>query len=75
MTELKHPDQKRFNLLFTTTSPVEAEGIANLLAAEGIEVFPINKKDSAYMFGEIELYVNESEVERALKLLESNEIR
>jgi type III secretory pathway lipoprotein EscJ len=75
MTELKHPDQEKFKLLFTTTSPVEAEGVANLLAAEGIEAFPINKRDSTYMFGEIELYVNESEVERALKLLEANEIR
>lgn len=75
MTETKHPEANRFVLLYTTNSPVEAEGIATLLASEGIEAFPINKKDSSYIFGEIELYVNQDELQRAIGLLESNQIQ
>lgn len=75
MTETKHPEAARFALLYTTNSPVDAEGIATLLASEGIEAFPIDKKDSAYIFGEIELYVNQNELQRAIELLESNHIR
>ena len=46
-------------------------GIENLLESEGIECFEINKSDSSYvgLLGEIEIYVNESQVEKALTAL------
>lgn len=59
--------------IFSGTSPVEIMGVKNLLESEGIECFEINKSDSSYvgLLGEIELYVNESQVEKALTVLET----
>ncbi len=59
--------------IFSGTSPVEIMGVKNLLESEGIECFEINKSDSSYvgLLGEIELYVNESQVEKALGVLET----
>ena len=59
--------------IFSGTSPVEIMGVKNLLESEGIECFVINKSDSSYVgiLGEIEIYVDESQVEKALSVLSS----
>ena len=46
-----------------------AELIRQMLADHNIASFIINKKDSFYKFGEIELYVNRDHVIRAKKLI------
>jgi len=57
--------------IFSGTSPVEIMGVKNLLESEGIECFEMNKSDSSYvgLLGEIEIYVDESQVEKALSVL------
>jgi len=55
-------------LLYSTNRQYQAELLRNLLADNNIHCFIINKKDSAYLFGDIELYVNPEDFMRA-KLL------
>ncbi len=43
------------------------------LEAEGIEVVTVNKKDSSYLFGMIELYVHPEDVIKAIHLIKSIE--
>ncbi|MGC9342293.1 MAG: hypothetical protein ACP5E3_06310 [Bacteroidales bacterium] len=43
--------------------------LKNLLSDHGIVSFSINKKDSLYHFGEIELYVDPDNVLRAKQLI------
>lgn len=47
-----------------------AEIIKGVLEDSQIKCFSISKKDSAYLFGEIELYVSPDDVMRAKKILE-----
>ena len=46
-----------------------AELIRQMLADHNIQSFIVNKQDSFYKFGEIELYVNRDQVIRAKKLI------
>ena len=52
-----------------------AELIRQMLAEHDIPSFIINKQDSVYKFGEIELYVNRDQVIRAKKLITEFEDR
>ncbi|MCF8301643.1 MAG: DUF2007 domain-containing protein [Bacteroidales bacterium] len=50
--------------VYTSTQQYKVELIKGLLAENNIESVSVNKQDSAYLFGEIELYVH---VEHAFK--------
>ncbi|WP_257658599.1 putative signal transducing protein [Parapedobacter lycopersici] len=52
--------EKDWIKLITTASPIEAEMIRQLLETNGITAVVLNKQDSSYRFGQIELYVHES---------------
>jgi hypothetical protein len=56
--------------IYTTNKIVEAELIKQHLANNGIEAFLLNKMDSAYHFGEVEILVSEEEIIRSKKLVE-----
>jgi len=43
--------------IFSTTAQYKAELIKGLLLENSIESVVINKQDSSYLFGELELYV------------------
>jgi hypothetical protein len=43
--------------IYTTNQSYDAEIIKTVFEDNGIECVLVNKQDSAYMFGEIELYV------------------
>lgn len=60
--------EKHWVKLFSTTSPVEAELTKQMLEENGVSAVIINKQDSSYRFGQVELYVHESE-EQFSKLL------
>lgn len=61
-------------LVFKTREHHMASIVKLKLEDEGIRVFMINKMDSAYNnFGEIELYVNQDDVMRALHIIEKTE--
>ncbi|MEN8156680.1 MAG: DUF2007 domain-containing protein [Bacteroidota bacterium] len=49
--------------------PYQAELIRQMLSDNRIDAFIVNKQDSAYKFGDIELYVHRDHVIRAKKLI------
>jgi hypothetical protein len=60
--------------IFSGTQPYQVSIAKALLENEGITCFEIDKKDSSYIFGEIELYVPESMADRALLILTENDL-
>ena len=61
--------EKDWIKLITTASPIEAEMIRQLLETTGVTAVVLNKQDSSYRFGQIELYVHESVSETARELI------
>ena len=56
--------------VYSTTQLIDAEMLKNYLEVKGISVFILNKMDSSYHFGDIELLVSPDEVLKAKKLIE-----
>lgn len=56
--------------IYTTNKIVEAELIKQHLENNGIVAFILNKMDSAYHFGEVEILVAGEEVIKSKKLVE-----
>lgn len=69
MTDNSTPENADFHLLFTSTRPLEIEAAAAALEDQDIPSFQINKRDTSYIFGEIELYVRPSDFDRARSIL------
>lgn len=55
--------------IYSSDKAYRVEMIKNLLADHGIISFSINKKDSSYHFGEVELYVDPDNVIKAKQLI------
>ena len=55
--------------IFSIGNPYQAELVRQMLSNHNIQAFIVNKQDSAYKFGEIELYVHRDHVIRAKKLI------
>ncbi|MFO7934241.1 MAG: DUF2007 domain-containing protein [Bacteroidales bacterium] len=55
--------------IFSTDKPYYAELIRQMLSEHHIHSFIVNKQDSAYKFGEIELFVHRDHVIRAKMLI------
>ncbi len=55
--------------IFVTGDPFQAELMKSKLLDQGVECKVLNKKDSAYLFGEIELYVLAESVIRAKHII------
>ncbi len=62
-------------LIFSTGQPYQAEMARQMLADHNIKSFLINKQDSAYKFGAVELYVNRDDVIRAKMLIQEFDYR
>jgi hypothetical protein len=56
--------------IFSSDRPYKAELARQMLADHNIRAFLVNKQDSAYKFGVVELYVNRDDVIRAKKLIQ-----
>lgn len=56
--------------IFSSGQPYQAEMVRQMLSDHNIQSFLVNKQDSAYKFGEVELYVNRDDVIRAKKLIQ-----
>lgn len=56
--------------VYTTNQLFEAEMIKQYLSDHNISAFVLNKMDSAYHFGEIEILVTRDDVIRSKKLIE-----
>tara|TARA_B100000902_G_scaffold135015_1_gene133372 strand:+ start:1077 stop:1283 length:207 start_codon:yes stop_codon:yes gene_type:complete len=60
--------------ILSTDNPNKAEITKQMLEENDVNVVLLNKQDSSYlMFGFIELYVNEEQVEKAIDLLKYSE--
>jgi hypothetical protein len=63
-------------LIFSSNKLYEIEIAKSLLLGNDIESYIVNKQDSMYFFGDIELYVNINEILRAkIIILKLNEIK
>ncbi len=60
-------------IIYTTGVAHLAEMLKQILENENIESFIINKQDSSYHFGHIEVYVNSCELEKAKQITEEFE--
>lgn len=58
-------------IVFSTPQAYEAEVVKAILDENEIECITINKRDSAYNFGEIEVYVVTDNVLRAKQIISS----
>lgn len=56
--------------IFSSGQPYKAEMARQMLADHNIHSFLVNKQDSAYKFGVVELYVHRDDVIRAKKLIQ-----
>ncbi len=74
MTGISPDKGPGFALLFSSSKPLEIEAAISLLTGEGITSFKINKKDSSYIFGEIELYVEVGNLTRAQLILTESDL-
>jgi len=61
--------EKDWGLIFSTGKLYQAEMAKDILEDNDIEVVLINKQDSIYLFGEIDLYVKPENVIRAKFLI------
>lgn len=61
-----------WKIFYTTDKAYKVALIKEALLKEGIECRDISKKDSAYLFGQIELYVLEDKVEKAKDIIENH---
>jgi len=57
--------------IFRTTQPIKAEVLKGVLEENEITAVMLNKRDSAFQVGEIELYVSPEDEEAALKLIQN----
>jgi len=59
--------------VYSSSKLYEIELIKGLLSENGIESVTMDKQDSAYLFGVIELYVKVEHAFRAKQLIEDNQ--
>jgi hypothetical protein len=55
--------------IYSTGKPYLAELVRQMLSEHQIRAFIVNKQDSAYKFGDIELFVHRDDILRAKKLI------
>lgn len=59
--------------IYSTNSTFEAELVRGKLENAGIEAVLMNKQDSSYLFGDIDVYVHQHESQQALNIVNSHE--
>ena len=64
--------EKGWSKIQTYYKPIEAEIVKQMLEENGIPAVLLNKQDSSYMFGKLELYVHDENIEKAKYLIDSN---
>ncbi len=61
--------EKNWTLIYSTGQLYLAEMVKSIIEDNGFEVVVINKQDSFYLFGDIEVYVRPDDVIRAKFLI------
>jgi hypothetical protein len=65
---------ENWTCVYTANQVYKAEAVKDLLDEENIEAVLMNKKDSAYLFGEVELYVQPEDENMATELIKGFKI-
>ena len=65
--------ENNWSLIYTSNKLNEAEILKEFLDENGIEVFVMNKQDSSYHIGDIEVYSRPEDVMKAKLLIEKFE--
>lgn len=65
--------EKDWTKIKTYSRAIEAEIVKQMLEENGILAVVLNKQDSSYHFGKIELYVQENMKQQALDLVDNQE--
>lgn len=58
-----------WTMIYSTNQPYEIEMVKGILADNEIECISMNKQDSAYLIGEIEIYVSIADAFNAQQLI------
>ena len=66
--------EKNWVLIYSSDKINDIETVKSFLAENNINAVDINKKDSAYLFGEIELYVNQKDAFTAKQIINKNNL-
>lgn len=66
-------DNENWTRVYTTNKMWQSDMIKQIFEAEGIKTEILNKQDSSYYFGDIEIYVSPSDIDRAKELLKTFE--
>lgn len=64
--------EDNWQLVYSTTKSFEAEMVRGLLMNAGLEPIVMNRQDSMYMFGEIEVFVHPDQYEQAINIIKSS---
>ena len=65
--------EKEWQLVYTAKKVYEAEMVRGLLESAGLEPIIINKQDSSYLFGDVEVYVSPQEADKATEIIKTIE--
>jgi len=60
--------------IYTTSEYYKAEIVRQVLVEHEIEAVLMNKQDSLYRFGEVEVYIKKAHFDDALELIIKNEL-
>jgi len=60
--------------IYTSHQFIKSEIVRQVLTDHEIEAVLMNKQDSAYKFGEIEVYIHQNNFDKAIELIIQNEL-
>lgn len=60
--------------IYTTASPLQAELVKQVLTEFEIGAVILNRQDNSYKFGEIGVYIHESDEQQATDLIRESEL-
>lgn len=63
--------EKDWQLVYSAKSVIDAEMRRGILESAGLEPIVMNKQDSSYLFGDVEVYVSKEQFDRAVEILKN----
>lgn len=63
--------EQDWQLVYSAKSVFDAEMVRGTLEEIGLEPVVINKQDSSYLFGDVEIYVSKEQFERAAEAIKN----
>ncbi len=67
--------EKNWSKIYSSNKPYEVEIIKKNLDDNNINSVIINKQDSSFIIGSIELYVNDKDISKAKKIIDESNIK